>query len=254
MRHDQAIRYARNISLPEIGEDGQKRLLQSKVLVIGAGGIGSPLLLYLAATGIGTIGIVDNDRVELSNLQRQILHETVDTGRPKTLSAVDALSDLNPDITIISHNLRLDSSNVDTIINNYDIVADGCDNFETRFLVNAACLHHKKTLVSAAVIGFSAQLYTFKPYLGAPQPCYQCFYPELPPPTALPNCSESGVLGSVAGQIGSCQATEIVKELLNIGESLSGKMLLIDALSSNTRKVKINRNVACICCTKDKKL
>jgi adenylyltransferase/sulfurtransferase len=250
MNHDQAIRYARNISLAEIGQSGQAGLMRARVLVIGAGGLGSPLLLYLAATGVGTIGIVDDDRVALSNLQRQILHETGDIGRPKTASASEALYDLNPDVKVIQHHCRLDASNIDNIIKDYDLVADGCDNFETRFLVNAACLRHQKTLVSAAIIGFSGQLYTFKPYLGAPHPCYQCLYPELPSPSATPRCSDAGVLGSIGGQMGSWQATQVLKELLNIGQSLSGYMMLLDALNNDVRKVKLPRDPACLCCAK----
>ena len=248
MKHDLAVRYARNISLPEIGETGQERLLRSKVLVIGAGGLGSPLLFYLAAAGVGTIGIADDDRVALSNLQRQILHETGDTGRPKVDSAADTIHDLNPEVTIIPHHCRLDRNNVDAIITEYDLVADGCDNFETRFLISNACMRHQKTLVSAAIIGFSGQLYTFKPYLGAPHPCYQCIYPELPPPEATPRCSESGILGSVAGQMGSWQATEVIKELLEIGDSLSGYMIVADALTNNIRKVAVPRDPACKGC------
>ncbi len=249
MYHDQAIRYARNVSLPEIGKVGQQHLLQSKVLVIGVGGLGSPLLFYLVAAGIGTLGIVDDDRVTLSNLQRQILHETGDIGRLKIESAADSLYDLNPEVTIIPHKLRLNSSNIDNIIENYDIIADGCDNFETRFLVNSACMRQKKTLLSAAVIGFSGQLYTFKPYLGVPHPCYQCIYPELPQRDATPNCSKSGIVGSVSGQVGSWQATEVIKELLDIGESLSGYMIMIDALTNYVSKVKVYRNPVCQCCS-----
>ncbi len=248
MHHDQEVRYARNVSLPEIGSDGQERLLSSKVLVVGAGGLGSPLLFYLAAAGVGTIGVADDDRVALSNLQRQILHETGDIGHSKVESAADTIGDLNPDVQVVPHICRLDESNVDEIISCYDLVADGCDNFETRFLVNQACLRHNKTLVSSAVIGFSGQLYTFKPYLGVPHPCYQCIYPELPPPDVTPNCSESGVLGSVVGQMGSCQATEVIKELLGIGESLSGQMIMVDALTNTIRKVKVARDPSCACC------
>jgi len=248
MHHDLRVRYARNISLPEVGEAGQKRLLASKVLVIGAGGLGSPLLMYLAAAGVGTLGIVDDDRVALSNLQRQILHETEDVGRPKVKSAEDTLHYLNPDINYTPHHCRLTQDNADELIADYDLVADGCDNFETRFIVNAACLRQKKTLVSAAVIGFSGQLYTFKPYLGDPHPCYQCLYPELPAPDATPRCSESGVLGSVVGQLGSWQATEVIKELLGIGESLSRQMMVVDALNNAVRKVKLPHDPACACC------
>ena len=250
MYPDILTRYARNISLPEIGEAGQEKLLQSRVLVIGAGGLGSPLLLYLAAAGIGTLGIVDDDRVALSNLQRQIIHETTDVGRSKAASAVDALYDLNPSITLIPHDGRLEAKNAEALITNYDIIADGCDNFETRFLVNETCFKHQKTLVSAAIMGFYGQLSTFKPYLGAPHPCYQCLQPGLPHRFAMPRCSESGVLGSVAGQMGTWQATEVIKELLGIGESLSGQMLVVDALNASVRKLKLPRNSACPCCGK----
>ncbi|MCP4923928.1 MAG: molybdopterin-synthase adenylyltransferase MoeB [bacterium] len=248
MHHDQEVRYARHISLPEIGKDNQLKLQNSKVLVIGAGGLGSPLLLYLAGAGVGTIGIVDHDRVAISNLQRQIIHETSDIGQPKVQSAAEAISDLNPDINVVTHHCRLEDSNISALIEIYDIVADGCDNFETRFLVNKHCFEQGKTLVSAAVIGFSGQLYTFKPYLGNSHPCYQCLYPKLPGPEAMQRCSQSGVLGSVAGQMGTWQATEVIKELLGIGTSLSGSMIIVDALSASVKKLKISRDPACPCC------
>lgn len=251
MDHNALVRYARNISLAEIGEAGQEKLLASKVLVIGAGGLGSPLLYYLAAAGIGTIGVVDDDRVALNNLQRQIIHETDDIGRPKVQSAADALSLLNPDIAVVPHLLRLDASNAEELIAGYDMVADGCDNFETRFLVNQICRQLEKTLVSAAVIGFTGQLYTFKSHLGGNLPCYQCLYPEPPAAGATPPCSQAGVLGSVAGMLGSWQATEVIKELLGIGESLAGQMLMFDALGANTRKLQLPRNPACPGCGDD---
>ncbi len=250
MNNDQLNRYVRNITLAEIGEEGQEKLLEAKVLIIGAGGLGSPLALYLAASGVGTIGIIDSDLVDISNLQRQILYKTNDVGKEKTKSATNRLLELNPTIKIIPHQLRLDASNIDNIVKDYDIVADGCDNFETRFLVNKTCLKHKKTLVSAAAVGFSGQLYSFKPYLGAPHPCYQCIYPEIPDPEASPNCHEFGVLGSVVGQIGAWQASEIIKEILNIGKGLSGQMLMIDTLYTSVKKIKVNRNPNCICCGK----
>lgn len=249
MHHNQQTRYARHISLPEIGEGGQEKLLASKVLVIGAGGLGSSALLYLAASGIGTIGIVDDDRVALSNLQRQIIHETGDVDRPKVHSASDTLGELNPDVTIIPHECRINTSNAAALIADYDIVIDGCDNFETRFIVNEQCAHQKKTLISAAIIGFKGHLYTFKPYLGAPHPCYQCLYPELPPADATPICSEAGILGSLGGILGSWQATETIKELLDIGKSMSGNMLIIDALSADIRKVALPRDPSCPVCS-----
>ncbi len=246
--HDQEIRYARNISLPEIGMEGQERLLRSKVLIVGAGGLGSPLLLYLAAAGVGTIGIIDDDVVALSNLQRQIIHETGDLNRPKVESAADALYDLNPQINIITHKIRLDSGNIDKLLEDYDIVADGCDNFPTRFLLNAGCMRHKKPLVSAAVMGFGGQLYSFKPFLPGNNPCYQCLYPKQPPDDAMPSCSESGILGAVAGIMGSWQAAEVIKELLNIGDSLSGYVIIFDVLTATMRKVKLKRDPECPAC------
>lgn len=248
MQHDQAVRYARHIALPEIGESGQQKLLSARVAVIGAGGLGSPLLFYLAAAGVGTIGIIDHDRVALSNLHRQIIHETADIDRLKTDSARDTLLDLNPGLSITTHPLRLDESNIDTLLSDYDLIADGSDNFETRFLINRYCHHHHKTLVSAAILGFTGQLYTFKSYLGDPHPCYQCLCPELPPADATPRCAEAGILGSLGGIMGAWQASEIIKEIVGIGESLSGSMVAIDVLKAQIRKVKILRNSLCICC------
>lgn len=248
MRHQQNIRYSRHLKLPEIGPEGQKKLLASRVLVIGAGGLGSPLLLYLAAGGVGTLGIVDSDRVELSNLQRQIIHETADIGHPKTESARESLLDLNPDVSVLCHQERLDESNINRLIAEYDIIADGSDNFETRFLVNDHCHALRKTLVTAAIQSFSGQLATFKSYRGTPHPCYRCLYHDIPPPGTIPTCAENGVLSSVAGIMGAWQATEIIKELLNIGESLSGYLLVLDALAASVRKIKLPRDPACICC------
>ena len=248
MNHDQEIRYSRHLSLSEIGKVGQEKLLASKVLVVGAGGLGSPLLLYLAASGVGTIGIVDDDVVELSNLQRQVLHETYDIGQKKVESARSAMLDLNPDLQVNTYPIRLDKSIIDNIIADYDIVVDGSDNFETRFLINDRCFAAKKTLVSAAIQGFSGQLATFKAYLGAPHPCYRCIYPDIPPEGTAPNCSESGVLGGVAGIMGTWQSVEVIKELLDMGESLSGSLVIFDALSATSRKVKVHRDESCKCC------
>lgn len=248
MKHDRDIRYARQISLPEIGEDGQELLAQAKVLVVGAGGLGSPVLMYLAAAGIGTLGVVDHDRVALSNLQRQILYETADIGQLKAEAAADRLSELNPGITCKALTERLDESNVSGLVEEYDLIVDGCDNFETRFLVNQACHSVGRTLVSGAVQRFSGQLYSFKSHLGAPHPCYQCLYPELPPEGTIPRCSEAGILGGVAGVIGSLQATEVVKEILNIGESMSGRMLRYDALTGRVSTSLLPRDPNCVIC------
>ncbi len=234
--------------MPQIGKAGQEKLLSARVLVVGAGGLGSPLLLYLAAAGIGTIGIVDNDKVELSNLQRQVLHETGDIGTAKTQSASDAIFDLNPDIKVNRHQVRLEDENISGILKDYDIVADCSDNSATRFLLNDSCYKNGKTLVSAAIAGFSGQLSTFKAYLGDPHPCYRCIYPDVPPTCDGPDCSVSGVLGSVAGIMGTWQSAEVVKEVLNIGISLSGHLILFDALAANMRKVKVRRNRTCLCC------
>lgn len=248
MHYDQKIRYARNISLPEIGEKGQQKLLDSKVLVIGAGGLGSPLLFYLTAAGVGTVGIIDDDKVALSNLQRQIIHETQDTGRSKSSSAADSLSFLNPEIKIKTYNERLDSSNAGKIISQYDLVADGCDNFETRLLVNEICYKHKKPLISGAAIGFKGHISTFKPFLGGKHPCYQCIVPELPPADATPKCSESGILGAVTGIIGSWQAQEVIKEITGAGESLSGYMITYDGLTLDVKKIRVKPDPKCKCC------
>ena len=248
MNIDQEIRYSRNTTLKEISREGQEKLLNSSVLVVGAGGLGSPLLLYLAAIGIGRIGIIDDDKVDLSNLQRQIIHETNDIGCLKTESASESVYDLNPDIKVEIYNQRLTENNITEIIKKYDIIADGSDNFETRFLINDICHKEKRTLVSAAILEFSGQLYTFKSYADSCYPCYRCLYNDIPPAGTAPKCSESGVLGSVAGIMGSWQATEIIKEILGIGESLAGYFIIFDALTSESRKIKINPDPKCKCC------
>jgi adenylyltransferase/sulfurtransferase len=238
-------RYARHILLREVGGAGQARLKAAKVLIVGAGGLGSPLALYLAAAGIGTIGIIDPDTLDLSNLQRQIAHGTPDLGRPKVASAADAMRRINPLLTIQAHALRLGAGNVRPLIEAYDIICDGTDNFETRFLLADACLAGARTLVSAAVLRFEGQLSTFKPHAGAPHPCYRCLYPEPPPPGLVPSCSEAGVLGAVTGVMGTLQATEVLKELLGIGRSLSGRLLIWDALETRFRTIRLNRDSAC---------
>lgn len=241
---DQIRRYARHIILPEVGGIGQARLLDAKVLVIGAGGLGSPLILYLAAAGVGTIGVVDDDTVDLSNLQRQVLHSSERIGWSKAESAKAAVAAINPDVKVVAHRFRLEASNALDLIGRYDIVADGSDNFPTRFLINDACRLAGKTLVSAAVLRFDGQLATFK----AGGPCYRCLYAAPPPEDAVPSCAQAGVLGAMAGVMGSWQATEVLKEILGIGDSLSGSLLIIDALSTTIRKVRLRRDPACPLC------
>lgn len=247
---DQMDRYARHIILREVGGIGQKKLLQSKVLIIGAGGLGSPLVLYLAAAGVGTIGIIDDDRVDLSNLQRQIAHGTDDIGELKVRSAEHSVARINPDVKIVPHAERLTSENVEEIFSGYDLVADGSDNFETRFLINDACFFLKKTLVSAAMLQFEGQLSTYKAYLGGDNPCYRCIFPSPPPPDVAQTCGEAGVLGALAGTMGSLQAVEILKELLDLGESMSGRLLIYDALYADFRKVKVRPDPECKLCGK----
>lgn len=241
-------RYARHIVLREVGGAGQQRLRSARVLVVGAGGLGSPLALYLAAAGVGTIHLVDDDIVSLSNLQRQIAHTTSRIGERKTASAAVQLRAINPEVTIVEHTTRLTSGNARELIGAVDLVADGCDNFDTRFLVNDACHLLGKTLVSAAVVQFDGQLSTFKSHQGGGHPCYRCLYREPPPPDLRPNCSEAGILGAVAGVMGTLQATEVLKELIGIGESLSGRLLIYDALSTAIRTVRLKPDPACPLC------
>ena len=249
---DQIQRYARHILLDEVGGAGQERLLTSRVLVIGAGGLGSPVLLYLAAAGVGTIGIIDDDVVDLSNLQRQVVHATGSVGRPKVESARDTLGQVNPDVRVIGHDRRITSANALDLIGDYDVIADGSDNFPTRFLVNDACYLARKPLVSAAILRFDGQIATFKAYEpsdnGEHGPCYRCIFPDQPPPGHTPTCAEAGVLGALCGMMGSLQASEVLKELLDIGESLSGSLLIVDALVTTFRKVKVRRDPGCRLC------
>jgi adenylyltransferase/sulfurtransferase len=240
-------RYARHIVLREVGGAGQARIKAARVLVVGAGGLGSPALLYLAAAGVGTIGIADFDDVSLSNLQRQIAHRTADVGRPKTQSAADAIAAINPHVKVVQHNARVTAANAMALIGDYDIVADGSDNFATRFLINDACYFAKKILVSAAVTEFDGQLATFKAHDGA-HPCYRCIFPEVPPPGTAPSCSETGVLGAAAGVMGTLQALEVLKEITGAGESLAGHLLIYDALSTTFRKVRVKRDPECALC------
>lgn len=244
---DELERYARHIVLREVGGAGQARLKSARVLVVGAGGLGSPVLLYLAAAGIGTLGIVDDDRVGLSNLQRQIAHRTRDIGRPKTESAAQAVDAINPGVTVESHALRLTDANAQALVARYDIVADGSDNFATRFLVADACFRTGRTLVSAAVSEFHGQLATFKAHdrTGA-YPCYRCLVPQ--DPGGARSCSQTGVLGAAAGVMGTLQALEVIKETAQVGESLAGHLLIYEALTTEFRKVRLRPDPACPLC------
>jgi molybdopterin-synthase adenylyltransferase len=238
-------RYARHIVLREVGGTGQAKLKAARVLVIGAGGLGSPVILYLAAAGVGTIGIVDFDAVSLSNLQRQIAHRTADIGRLKTDSARDAALAINPHVTIEPYTTKLDAANALDLIARFDVVADGSDNFATRFLVADACHLAGKTLVSAAVTEFSGQLATFK---GEGRPCYRCFIAEPPPPGTARPCTEAGVLGAAAGVMGTLQALEILKEITGAGETMAGRLLIYEALETRFRIVTLTGDPACPLC------
>lgn len=238
-------RYARHLVLPEIGEEGQRKLLASHALVVGAGGLGSSALGHLAASGVGRLTIVEHDRVELSNLQRQLLFETADIGRPKAEAARDRLEEINPDCKIEVVAEKLTATNARALIKNMDIVLDGSDNFDTRFAVSEACLREQKPLISAAISGFDAQLSTFKPYLGGEHPCYRCLVPEKP--EREKTCAQEGIIGPLAGVMGSLQALEAIKELLGIG-SLSGQLLIMDTLSMQLRKSALPPDSACPHC------
>jgi len=248
---DEISRYSRHILLREVGGVGQAKLRAAKVLLIGAGGLGSPLLLYLAAAGVGTIGLVDDDTVDLSNLQRQIAHTTESLGVAKVESAIARANAINPLVTVVPHRLRLGPDNVLDLVSRYDIVCDGTDNFPTRFLLSDACVLAKRTLVSAAVLRFDGQLATFKPHAGPDCPCYRCLYPAPPPDGLVPTCSEAGVLGAVTGVMGTLQATEVLKEIMGIGETLAGRVLIWDALASRFRTIRLRPDPACIACGPD---
>lgn len=243
----QLERYSRHILLPEVGGIGQKKILNAKVFIVGAGGLGSPTALYLAAAGVGTLGIIDNDLVDLSNLQRQILHNTQTINHPKVVSAKETLLRMNPDVRVNTYQDRLTSQNIAKLIENYDIVIDGSDNFSTRFLVNDAAYFANKTLVSASILRFDGQLTVLKPTAGL-YPCYRCLYPEPPPAGLVPSCQEAGVLGIIAGTMGVLQATETLKEILGIGTTLAGKLLIYDALSGSFQKVNIPKISTCPLC------
>lgn len=234
-------RYMRHILLREVGGSGQQKLKNARVLVIGAGGLGAPVLFYLAAAGVGCLGIVDDDTVALSNLQRQIIHKTSNIGLDKTASAQNTLQDINPHVTVELHNCRIVAENAMSIIEQYDIVVDGSDNFPTRYLLNDTCYFARKPLVSAAVGQFDGQITTFRAYDtgddGTPNPNYRCLYPEAPPPGTVPSCEEAGIIGALTGILGTLQAMEVLKEILGIGDSLVGRLLLFDALATRWQPV-----------------
>jgi adenylyltransferase/sulfurtransferase len=248
MTEIQIRRYARHIVLPEIGGIGQSKLIASRVLVLGAGGLGAPLLQYLAAAGIGTVGVVDDDTVDLSNLQRQVIHRTNDIGTPKVLSAQRALSDINPEVTVRAHRERLTAANVERLIADYDIVADGSDNFATRYLLNDTCFRLRKPLVAAAILRFDGQISTYKAWHGAGHPCLRCLFPVAPSEDAVPSCAQAGVLGALAGTLGAMQATEVVKEILGVGRSLSGRLVTYDALDGSWEEMAIVKRADCPTC------
>ena len=244
--NDQQIeRYSRQIILPGIGGKGQEKLLRARVLIVGAGGLGSPVALYLAAAGIGKIGIVDSDAVEINNLQRQILHSMHDVGRPKVESARLRMNSMNPDVEVVPYNLRITSGNILEVMKEYDFVVDGSDNFPTRYLVNDACVLTKKPLSHGGIFRFDGQATTIIP---GESPCLRCLFPEPPPPGLSPGCQEAGILGAVAGAIGLIQANEVLKYFLGIGELLTGKLLVFTALDSSFRQLKVPRHPACPIC------
>jgi molybdopterin/thiamine biosynthesis adenylyltransferase/rhodanese-related sulfurtransferase len=245
LSQQQKQRYSRHLLIPEVGAEGQARLLDSKVLVIGAGGLGSPAMLYLAAAGVGTLGVVDFDTVDLSNLQRQVVHTTDRVGRRKTESAAEAIRALNPDVQVVAHEEMLTGDNVERLITGYDVIVDGTDTFETRYTLNDAAVRARIPVVHASVFRFEGQLTVFKPFDG---PCYRCLYPTPPPPELAPGCSVAGVLGVVPGVMGMLQATEAVKSLLDIGESMAGRLLIYDALDGTFTELQLRRDPACPAC------
>lgn len=244
--NEEIRRYSRHLLLPEVGVAGQKRIRSATVLCVGAGGLGSPIALYLAAAGIGKLGLVDFDTVELSNLQRQVIHGTPDVGRPKTLSASEAIHRLNPGVKVVPHEARLTSANALEILRPYDVVVDGTDNFPTRYLTNDACVLLRKPNVYGSIFRFEGQASVFAPHLGGP--CYRCLYPEPPPPGTVPSCAEGGVLGVLPGLIGIIQATEILKLILGVGTTLIGRLLLYNALDMKFRELKLRRDPECPVC------
>ena len=244
---EQRERYSRHILIPEIGESGQRKLLEARVLLLGAGGLGSPTALYMAAAGVGTLGIVDNDVVDLSNMQRQVIHSTDRIGMPKVDSAEQSIKALNPDVEVVKYQTRLDASNIMEIIAGWDIIVDGVDNFPTRYLLNDASVRLQIPVVSASILGFDGQLSIFKPYDG---PCYRCLFPVPPPAELAPSCGANGVLGVLPGTMGLLQATEVVKLIVGAGEPAIGRLLLYDALAATLTEVKVRRDPECAVCSR----
>jgi sulfur-carrier protein adenylyltransferase/sulfurtransferase len=245
---DQKNRYSRHVLLPEVGMEGQLKLLDAKVLLLGAGGLGSPTALYLAAAGVGTLGLVDDDVVDVSNLQRQVIHATSTIGEPKVDSAERAIKDLNPGVNVVKYATRLDASNIMEIIEGYDVIVDGVDNFPTRYLLNDATVRLQIPVVSASILGFDGQLSVFAPYDG---PCYRCLYPTPPPAELAPSCGANGVLGVLPGTMGLLQATEVVKLIVGVGDPLIGRLLLYDALAASFTELKVRRDPDCPICSRD---
>ena len=247
LSREQKERYGRHLLLPEVGPEGQAKLLDAKVLLLGAGGLGSPTALYLAAAGVGTLGIVDDDEVDLSNLQRQVIHTTKTVGTPKVDSAEAAIGALNPDVEVVKYPVRLDASNIMGIIDGYDVIVDGVDNFPTRYLLNDATVRLRIAVVSASILGFDGQLSVFKPYAG---PCYRCLYPMPPPAELAPSCGANGVLGVLPGTMGLLQATEVIKLITGAGEPLIGRLLLYEALGATFTELKVRRDPECAICSR----
>jgi molybdopterin/thiamine biosynthesis adenylyltransferase/rhodanese-related sulfurtransferase len=248
MSPEQRDRYSRHTLLPEVGVEGQLKLLDAKVLLLGAGGLGAPTALYLAAAGIGTLGLVDDDVVDASNLQRQVIHNTERIGESKTSSARVTIEALNPDVKVVEHNMRLDASNILDVIRDYDVIVDGADNFPTRYLLNDASVRLRKPVVSASILSFDGQISTFVPFEG---PCYRCLYPTPPPAELAPSCSANGVLGVMAGTMGTLQANEVIKLVLGVGDPLVGRLLLYEALGTRFTELKVRRDPNCPICGED---
>src|SRR5215213_8300305 len=248
LTREQRERYSRHLLVPEIGLEGQTKLLNAKVLLLGAGGLGSPTALYLAAAGVGTLGVVDDDEVDLSNLQRQVIHTTDRIGTPKVDSAEIAINGINPDVKVVKYKTRLDASNIMEIIDGYDVIVDGVDNFPTRYLLNDATVRLDIPVVSASILGFDGQLSVFKPHDG---PCYRCLYPVPPPAELAPSCGANGVLGVLPGTMGLLQATEVIKLVTGAGEPLVGRLLLYEALGATFTELKVRRDPECEICSKD---